>query len=96
MLPPVCKGLFLACVLAATSPNAGSELEQARPQTSGEEELQLQLALAMSREAAEQVEPHTVDIHHYLWAFCSLKLGFIAKVHCAWLNGRRAARPLLA
>ncbi|XP_010774182.1 epsin-2-like, partial [Notothenia coriiceps] len=41
------------CVLA-TSPNAGSELEQARPQTSGEEELQLQLALAMSREAAEQ------------------------------------------
>ncbi|XP_056262590.1 epsin-2 isoform X2 [Pseudoliparis swirei] len=43
-----------ACVLSATSPNAGSELEQARPQTSGEEELQLQLALAMSREAAEQ------------------------------------------
>ena len=42
------------CV-SATSPNAGSELEQARPQTSGEEELQLQLALAMSREAAEQV-----------------------------------------
>ncbi|KAG5279419.1 hypothetical protein AALO_G00077590 [Alosa alosa] len=41
---------------AATSPNAGSELEQARPQTSGEEELQLQLALAMSREAAEQEE----------------------------------------
>ncbi|TKS91757.1 Epsin-2 EPS-15-interacting protein 2 [Collichthys lucidus] len=40
----------------ATSPNAGSELEQARPQTSGEEELQLQLALAMSREAAEQEE----------------------------------------
>ncbi|MEQ2289384.1 hypothetical protein AMECASPLE_032418, partial [Ameca splendens] len=39
-----------------TSPNAGSELEQARPQTSGEEELQLQLALAMSREAAEQEE----------------------------------------
>ncbi|XP_072416002.1 epsin-2 isoform X3 [Chiloscyllium punctatum] len=38
----------------ATSPRASSELEQARPQTSGEEELQLQLALAMSREAAEQ------------------------------------------
>ncbi|XP_031718036.1 epsin-2 isoform X3 [Anarrhichthys ocellatus] len=38
----------------STSPNAGSELEQARPQTSGEEELQLQLALAMSREAADQ------------------------------------------
>ncbi|XP_034566511.1 epsin-2 isoform X2 [Notolabrus celidotus] len=40
----------------STSPQAGSELEQARPQTSGEEELQLQLALAMSREAAEQEE----------------------------------------
>uniref|UniRef100_W5MFI7 Epsin 2 n=1 Tax=Lepisosteus oculatus TaxID=7918 RepID=W5MFI7_LEPOC len=39
----------------STSPHASSELEQARPQTSGEEELQLQLALAMSREAAEQV-----------------------------------------
>ncbi|XP_072586600.1 epsin-2 isoform X3 [Vulpes vulpes] len=38
----------------ATSPRVSSELEQARPQTSGEEELQLQLALAMSREVAEQ------------------------------------------
>ncbi|XP_055008244.1 epsin-2 isoform X9 [Boleophthalmus pectinirostris] len=38
----------------STSPNLGSELEQARPQTSGEEQLQIQLALAMSREAAEQ------------------------------------------
>uniref|UniRef100_A0A8C1XMK7 Epsin 2 n=1 Tax=Cyprinus carpio TaxID=7962 RepID=A0A8C1XMK7_CYPCA len=44
------------CLFLATSPNASSELEQARPQTSGEEELQLQLALAMSREAAEQEE----------------------------------------
>uniref|UniRef100_A0A8C4QX79 Epsin 2 n=1 Tax=Eptatretus burgeri TaxID=7764 RepID=A0A8C4QX79_EPTBU len=34
-----------------------SDLEQARPQTSGEEELQLQLALAMSREEAEQSLP---------------------------------------
>ncbi|XP_061455389.1 epsin-2 isoform X3 [Rhineura floridana] len=41
---------------AATSPRVSSELEQARPQTSGEEELQLQLALAMSREVAEQEE----------------------------------------
>ncbi|KAK2505587.1 hypothetical protein MC885_014365 [Smutsia gigantea] len=40
----------------STSPRAPSELEQARPQTSGEEELQLQLALAMSREVAEQEE----------------------------------------
>ncbi|XP_072167918.1 epsin-2-like isoform X2 [Diadema setosum] len=31
-----------------------TDIEQARPQTSGEEELQLQLALAMSREEAEQ------------------------------------------
>ncbi|CAL1588970.1 unnamed protein product [Knipowitschia caucasica] len=40
----------------STSPTPGSELEQARPQTSGEEQLQIQLALAMSREAAEQEE----------------------------------------
>ncbi|KAF8795611.1 epsin-2-like [Argiope bruennichi] len=33
-----------------------SDLEQARPQTAGEEELQLQLALAMSKEEAEQAE----------------------------------------
>lgn len=52
-----CEHVFSLC-LTATSPNAGSELEQARPQTSGEEELQLQLALAMSREAAEQVRVH--------------------------------------
>uniref|UniRef100_A0A8C5VCL3 ENTH domain-containing protein n=1 Tax=Microcebus murinus TaxID=30608 RepID=A0A8C5VCL3_MICMU len=40
----------------STSRRVSSELEQARPQTSGEEELQLQLALAMSREVAEQEE----------------------------------------
>ncbi|XP_076122626.1 epsin-3 isoform X8 [Alosa pseudoharengus] len=33
------------------------DLEQARPQTSGEEELQLQLALAMSREETEKPRP---------------------------------------
>ncbi|XP_072337728.1 epsin-2 isoform X2 [Scyliorhinus torazame] len=44
----------------STSPRASSELEQARPQTSGEEELQLQLALAMSREAAEQASMVTL------------------------------------
>ncbi|XP_045575663.1 epsin-3 isoform X3 [Salmo salar] len=33
---------------------AASDMEQARPQTSGEEELQLQLALAMSREESEK------------------------------------------
>ncbi|XP_045038187.2 epsin-3 isoform X4 [Desmodus rotundus] len=36
------------------SPSSYNYLEQARPQTSGEEELQLQLALAMSREEAEK------------------------------------------
>lgn len=50
------RSLFVCVFHSATSPNANSELEQARPQTSGEEELQLQLALAMSREAAEQVQ----------------------------------------
>lgn len=44
---------------ASSSPRYASDLEQARPQTSGEEELQLQLALAMSREEAEKVSPET-------------------------------------
>ncbi|XP_030682903.1 epsin-3 isoform X3 [Nomascus leucogenys] len=39
---------------SSSSPRYTSDLEQARPQTSGEEELQLQLALAMSREEAEK------------------------------------------
>uniref|UniRef100_A0A2I3SY59 Epsin 2 n=2 Tax=Pan TaxID=9596 RepID=A0A2I3SY59_PANTR len=47
----------------STSPRVSSELEQARPQTSGEEELQLQLALAMSREVAEQEEAQVGDIY---------------------------------
>uniref|UniRef100_A0A8C9NJG2 Epsin 3 n=1 Tax=Serinus canaria TaxID=9135 RepID=A0A8C9NJG2_SERCA len=41
---------------SSSSPRFASDLEQARPQTTGEEELQLQLALAMSREEAEKVE----------------------------------------
>ncbi|XP_028713351.1 epsin-2 isoform X2 [Peromyscus leucopus] len=58
---PRAPGSFLSFSSAlscdsATSPRVSSELEQARPQTSGEEELQLQLALAMSREVAEQEE----------------------------------------
>lgn len=44
---------------ASSSPRYASDLEQARPQTSGEEELQLQLALAMSREEAEKVRSET-------------------------------------
>ncbi|XP_019939322.2 epsin-3 isoform X3 [Paralichthys olivaceus] len=39
---------------SSSSPRAASDLEQARPQTSGEEELQLQLALAMSREESQK------------------------------------------
>ncbi|XP_073166872.1 epsin-3 isoform X2 [Lepidochelys kempii] len=39
---------------SSSSPQHASDLEQARPQTTGEEELQLQLALAMSREEAEK------------------------------------------
>ncbi|XP_053904053.1 epsin-3 isoform X4 [Malaclemys terrapin pileata] len=39
---------------SSSSPQQTSDLEQARPQTTGEEELQLQLALAMSREEAEK------------------------------------------
>ncbi|XP_045070161.1 epsin-3-like [Coregonus clupeaformis] len=39
---------------SSSSPREASDLEQARPQTSGEEELQLQLALAMSREESEK------------------------------------------
>ncbi|XP_032947189.1 epsin-3 isoform X2 [Rhinolophus ferrumequinum] len=42
---------------ARGSPSSYNYLEQARPQTSGEEELQLQLALAMSREEAEKPVP---------------------------------------
>lgn len=49
--------LFLFYLPASSSsPRFASDLEQARPQTTGEEELQLQLALAMSREEAEKVE----------------------------------------
>ncbi|XP_049576769.1 epsin-3 isoform X8 [Syngnathus scovelli] len=40
---------------STSSPQDASELEQARPQTTGEEELQLQLALAMSREENQKM-----------------------------------------
>ncbi|AWP19034.1 putative epsin-3 [Scophthalmus maximus] len=39
---------------SSSSPHLAPDLEQARPATSGEEELQLQLALAMSREESEK------------------------------------------
>uniref|UniRef100_A0A3B4UM56 Epsin 3a n=1 Tax=Seriola dumerili TaxID=41447 RepID=A0A3B4UM56_SERDU len=40
---------------SSSSPRLAPDMEQARPATSGEEELQLQLALAMSREESEKV-----------------------------------------
>lgn len=46
---------------SSSSPRIAPDLEQARPATSGEEELQLQLALAMSREESEKPPP-TVDM----------------------------------
>ncbi|KAF6093580.1 epsin 3 [Phyllostomus discolor] len=47
-------GATMVIAASSSSPRYTSDLEQARPQTSGEEELQLQLALAMSREEAEK------------------------------------------
>lgn len=41
--------------LSAGSHSGGGDPDQAWPQSSGEEDLQLQLALAMSKEEAEQV-----------------------------------------
>ncbi|XP_061892490.1 epsin-3 isoform X4 [Entelurus aequoreus] len=46
---------------SSSSPRLAPELEQARPATSGEEELQLQLALAMSREPSKPM-PATMDM----------------------------------
>uniref|UniRef100_I3K4T5 Epsin 1a n=1 Tax=Oreochromis niloticus TaxID=8128 RepID=I3K4T5_ORENI len=43
--------------LSLGSHSGGADSEQAWPQSSGEEDLQLQLALAMSKEEAEQVTP---------------------------------------
>ncbi|XP_061605521.1 epsin-3 isoform X2 [Phyllopteryx taeniolatus] len=50
---------------SSPSPKLAADLEQARPTTTGEEELQLQLALAMSREASEKSvkrTPATLDM----------------------------------
>ncbi|XP_029996466.1 epsin-3 isoform X1 [Sphaeramia orbicularis] len=56
-----CRGSPSSLHSSTSSPRLAPDLEQARPQTSGEEELQLQLALAMSREESEKPPP-TVDI----------------------------------
>lgn len=59
------NGCHLTPPLASSAPSApalgggvqtGADSEQAWPQSSGEEDLQLQLALAMSKEEAEQVK----------------------------------------
>ncbi|XP_069050781.1 epsin-3 isoform X1 [Lepisosteus oculatus] len=52
-----CRGSPSSLNSSSSSPRLTSDLEQARPQTSGEEELQLQLALAMSREESEKPKP---------------------------------------
>ncbi|XP_070779580.1 epsin-3 isoform X2 [Enoplosus armatus] len=57
----MCRGSPSSFHSSSSSPRVAPDLEQARPTTSGEEELQLQLALAMSREDSEKPPP-TVDI----------------------------------
>nr|XP_046270188.1 epsin-3 isoform X2 [Scatophagus argus] len=57
----------------SSSPQLAPDLEQARPATSGEEELQLQLALAMSREESEKPPP-TVDIDEHTQLQIALNL----------------------
>ncbi|XP_035471070.1 epsin-3 isoform X3 [Scophthalmus maximus] len=49
-----CRGSPSSFNSSSSSPHLAPDLEQARPATSGEEELQLQLALAMSREESEK------------------------------------------
>ncbi|CAK6963096.1 epsin-3 isoform X5 [Scomber scombrus] len=60
-----CRGSPTSVHSSSSSPRLAPDLEQARPTTSGEEELQLQLALAMSREESEkpaEPAPATVDM----------------------------------
>ncbi|XP_074539648.1 epsin-1 isoform X3 [Halichoeres trimaculatus] len=47
--------------LSVGSHSGGADPEQAWPQSSGEEDLQLQLALAMSKEEAEQTSPDPLE-----------------------------------
>ncbi|XP_034751190.1 epsin-3 isoform X2 [Etheostoma cragini] len=56
-----CRGSPSSFHSSSSSPRLAPEMEQARPTTSGEEELQLQLALAMSREESEKPSS-TLDI----------------------------------
>ncbi|XP_034646241.1 epsin-3 isoform X2 [Trachemys scripta elegans] len=59
---------------SSSSPQQTSDLEQARPQTTGEEELQLQLALAMSREEAEKPLPPATSTDEELQLQIALRL----------------------
>ncbi|XP_037332787.2 epsin-3 isoform X2 [Pungitius pungitius] len=59
--PGMCRSSPSSFNSSSSSPRLDPEMEQARPATSGEEELQLQLALAMSREESEKPPP-TLDI----------------------------------
>lgn len=61
--------------LSAGSHSGGADPEQAWPQSSGEEDLQLQLALAMSKEEAEQVTQIT-SFRKGLLDYRSLSLRF--------------------
>ncbi|XP_041813539.1 epsin-3 isoform X3 [Chelmon rostratus] len=61
----MCRGSPSSLHSSSSSPRVAPDLEQARPSTSGEEELQLALALAMSREESEksvQCAPQTLDM----------------------------------
>lgn len=49
------------------SHSGGADPEQAWPQSSGEEDLQLQLALAMSKEEAEQVTQSSLFKAGHSW-----------------------------
>ncbi|XP_047212944.1 epsin-3-like isoform X2 [Girardinichthys multiradiatus] len=70
-----CKGspYLSSSLVASPSSRLGPDLEQAIPASSGEEELQLQLALAMSREESEKPPP-TVDIDEHTQLQIAMKL----------------------
>ncbi|XP_019950064.2 epsin-3 isoform X2 [Paralichthys olivaceus] len=68
-----CRGSPSSFNSSSSSPQLAPDMEQARPVTSGEEELQLQLALAMSREESEKPTPPVdIDEHTQLQLAMSL------------------------
>ncbi|KPP61521.1 epsin-3-like, partial [Scleropages formosus] len=83
-------------VSSSSSPSrVASDLEQARPQTSGEEELQLQVALAMSREESEKATlppPVALDIDEETQLQIALSLSE-AEHQQALEESRREIRP---